>query len=83
MRIDQFVMSWLLSFISEQMIDHVIHCKYSVEIWNVLENIFSTKSKARALQLCLSLQTTKKGGRSVEDYILKMKSFANSLMAAS
>ena len=27
MRIDQFVMSWLLSSISEQMIGHVIHCQ--------------------------------------------------------
>ena len=82
MRIDQFVMSWLLSSISEQMLDHVIYCQSSTEIWNVLEHIFSTMSKARALQLHLSLQTTKKGGRSVEDNILKMKSLANSLMAA-
>ena len=37
MRIDQFVMSWLLSSISEQMLGHVIHCQSSVEIWNVLE----------------------------------------------
>ena len=74
MRIDQFVMSCLLSSIFEQMLGHVIHCQSSSEIWNVLEHIFSTKSKARALQLRLSLQTTKKGGRSVEDYILKMKS---------
>ena len=82
MRIDQFVMSWLLSSISEQMLGHLIHCQSLEEIWNVLEQIFSTKSKAKVLQLRLSLQTTKKGGRSVEDYILKMKSLVNSLMAA-
>ena len=44
--------------------------------------IFSTKSKVRALQLRLSLQKTKKCGISVEDYILKIKSLSNSLMAA-
>ena len=82
MRIDQYVMSWLLSSISEKMLDHVIHSQSSSEIWNVLEHIFSTKSKAIALKLRLSLQTTKKGGRYVEKYILKIKSHANSLMAA-
>ena len=34
------------------------------------------------LQLRLSLQKTKKGDGSIEDYILKMKSLVNSLMAA-
>ena len=83
MRLDQFVMSWLLSSISEQMLGHVVQCKSAAEkIWIVLEQLFSTKSKARVLQLRLSLQTVKKGGGSIEDCILKMKSLATSLMAA-
>ena len=32
--------------------------------------------------MCLSLQTTKKGGKSIKDDILNMKSLANSLMPA-
>ena len=31
MRIDQFVMSWLLSSISEKMLSHVIHCQSSAQ----------------------------------------------------
>ena len=81
-RTDQFVLSWLLSSISEQMLGHVLHCKSASEVWIVLEQTFSAKSKARALQLRLSLQTMKKGNSSIEDYILKMKSLAMSLMAA-
>ena len=81
-RTDQFVLSWLLSSISEQMLGHVLHCKSASEVWIVLEQTFSAKSKARALQLRLFLQTMKKGNGSVEDYILKMKSLAMSLMAA-
>ena len=45
-RLDQFVMSWLLSSISEQMLGHVVHYQYSAEIWSILEQLFSTKSKA-------------------------------------
>ena len=76
-RLDQFVMSWLLSSISEQMLGHVVHCQSVVEVWIVLEQLFSTKSKTRALQL----QTLKKGNGSIEDYVLKMKSLATSLIA--
>ena len=64
------------------MLGHVLHCKSASEVWIVLEQNFSAKSKARALQLRLSLQTMKKDNSSVEDYILKMKSLALSLMAA-
>ena len=81
-RLDQFVMSWLLSSISEQMLGHVVHCQYAAEVWIVLEQLFSTKSKVRALQLRLSLQTLKKGNDSIEDYLLKMKSLATSLVIA-
>ena len=51
-------------------------------MWTVLEQLFSTKSKARVLRLRLLLQTTKKGTRSIEEYILKIKNIASSLMAA-
>ena len=63
------------------MLGHVLHCKSASAMWIVLEQTFFAKSKARALQLCLSLHTMKKGNSSVEDYILKMKSLAMSLMA--
>ena len=62
------------------MLGHVLHYKSASEVWIVLEQTFSAKSKARALQLHLFLQTMKKGNSSVEDYILKMKSLAMSLM---
>ena len=81
-RHDQFVMSWLLSSISEQMLGHVVQYRSAAEVWSVLHKLFSTKSKARALQLRLFLQTTKKGGNSIEEYVLKMKTLVNSFIAA-
>ena len=51
MRIDQALMSWLLSFISEFMMGHVIHCTSSSQIWLTLQQLFTTTSKARVLQL--------------------------------
>ena len=46
LRIDQFVMSWLLSSISKQMLRHVIHFHSLAEVLAVLEKLFFTKSKA-------------------------------------
>ena len=64
------------------MLGHVIPCKSSAEVWSVLEQIFSTKSKAKVLQLRFLLQTIKKGSGSLQDFVLKMKNTANELMAA-
>ena len=55
------------------MLGHVVHCKTSAEIWNVFDQLFSTRSKARILQLRFSLQTTQKGADFMEEDILKMK----------
>ena len=64
------------------MLGHVVHCKTFVEIWNIFDQLFSTRSKARILELRFSLQTTQKGADSVEEYILKMKVIAHDLKAA-
>ena len=49
--LDQLVESWLLSSTSESMIGHVLHCNRASAIWITLEQLFSTKSKARLLHL--------------------------------
>ena len=81
-RLDQFLMSWLFSSISRANVWPCRPLQVIRRSVNNLEQLFSTKSKARVLQLRLLLQTTKKGTRSIEDYILKMKNIASSLMAA-
>ena len=49
--------------------------------WVALEKIFSSSSRARSMQLRLELQTTRKGSMSMIDYIMKIKSVADSLAA--
>ena len=63
------------------MLAHVIHCSTSSEVWKLLEQLFSTKSKALLLHLRFLLQTTKKGSLIIEDYILKIKSLAHELVS--
>ena len=71
---------WLLSSISESLLGHIVHYTSASEIWKNLEQLFSTKSKARLLHLRFLLHTTKKGSLLVEDYILIMKNLAHDLL---
>lgn len=49
------------------------------KVWTVLEKLFSTQSKARAMQLRFMLQTLKKGNLDFDEYILKMRNLADDL----
>lgn len=81
-RFDQFLFHWLFNSITESMLGHVLNCNSAAEIWSVLHRIFSAKSKARILQVQSLLQSTKKGSDSIDEYVLKMKGYADSLSAA-
>ncbi|KAK6137336.1 hypothetical protein DH2020_028917 [Rehmannia glutinosa] len=79
MRRDQFLLSWMLASIGESMLGHVSRCTTTSALWSVLEKLFQTSSKARILQIRFMLQTLKKCDMSIDDYILKMRSFADDL----
>lgn len=81
-KLDQFLVSWLISSISETMFRHIATCETAYDIWHTLEMHFLTDSKARVLHLRNLLQTTRKENLSINDYILKMKEFAGSLTAS-
>ena len=63
------------------MLGYVFHCTTFSEVWKILVQIFSTKSKARFLHIRFLLQTIKTGSMPIEDYVLKIKSFAHELMS--
>lgn len=81
-RRDQYLMSWMLSSIGESMLRNITRCTTAQEVWLVLEGLFQSQSKARTMQLKLQLQTKKKGDLSVDDFILKMRGYADMLATA-
>ena len=48
-RQDQYLISWLISFMSESMLAHVTRCVRASEIWFTLERLNITQSRARVL----------------------------------
>ncbi|KAL9426374.1 hypothetical protein AB3S75_033203 [Citrus x aurantiifolia] len=82
LRQDQFLLSWLLSTMTESVLSIVVQYTTSFEVWNALETLFASQSKARILQLKMQLQTTKKNAMTMSDYVNKMKNLADSLAMA-
>ncbi|KAK1577018.1 hypothetical protein Q3G72_018477 [Acer saccharum] len=81
-RLDQFLLSWLLSTVSESLIGQVTECISSLETWRTLEKLFSHQSMARTMQLRQQLGNMKKGSSSVSEFVLKVKNVGNSLKSA-
>uniref|UniRef100_A0A803NVQ8 CCHC-type domain-containing protein n=1 Tax=Cannabis sativa TaxID=3483 RepID=A0A803NVQ8_CANSA len=77
MRLDQFLLSWLMSTNYESMIGHVFNCATSSKIWNTLEQLFGTASGARQIHLMNQLQSTKKGSLAIDECLFKMKNLAD------
>lgn len=82
MRQDQALLSWQLSSMTEPILGTITGCHTSCELWTALKRSFSSQTKAKALQLRMKLQSTKKGSLSITDYYNSMKNIADSLTAA-
>ncbi|XP_071685400.1 uncharacterized protein [Lolium perenne] len=78
---DQQVLRYLLSFLSSDMLSHVLGLETSAEVWKTINSLTTTQSKARAQHLRSALNDTKKGNMSAEKYFAKMKVLASELTA--
>lgn len=52
-RQDQFVLSWILSSISDSMLGHVSRCDQAFQVWSILDELFRSQSKAHVMHLRL------------------------------
>ncbi|KAJ0962959.1 hypothetical protein J5N97_028081 [Dioscorea zingiberensis] len=78
---DQLVLSALLSLLSEEVLTHVLFLSTSFEVWSTLEHMFSSRSRARIMQIRLQLSTLQKKDLSVTDYFHRVKNLADTLSA--
>ncbi|PNX57709.1 retrovirus-related Pol polyprotein from transposon TNT 1-94, partial [Trifolium pratense] len=78
---DQTLFTWLLSTISDGVLPRVLNCKHSHEVWDTIHKFFNSVLKSRARQLRSELKNTKKLSKSVNEYLLRVKSIVNSLIA--
>ena len=79
---DHILLSWLLSSLIEEVLDTVVDCSTSLEVWTTLSNQFGARTRARILHLRTQIQTTKKSSLTIHEYYSRMKSILNALRAA-
>ncbi|GAU19342.1 hypothetical protein TSUD_336290 [Trifolium subterraneum] len=78
---DQTLFTWLLSTLSDSVLPRVLGCKHAFQVWDQIHKYFHSVLQARARQLRSELKNTKKASRSVGEYLLRIKSIVNSLLA--
>jgi uncharacterized membrane protein YgcG len=82
MALDQQVLSYLLSTMTRDVMLQVATATTAAELWAAVEEIFSSQSRARAMNTRIALATLKKGNMSANDYVAKMKALADEMAGA-
>ena len=63
------------------MLPRVLSCKHAFEVWDKIHQYFNSQMKVRVHQLRVELKSTKKGNKSITEFLLRIKAIANSLLA--
>ncbi|KAB2595796.1 hypothetical protein D8674_031246 [Pyrus ussuriensis x Pyrus communis] len=79
---DQNILIWLNSTLSEDLIPFTVGVTSSRELWQILEQRFGGVSAAHIHQLRSRLHAVQKGDLSISDYLQRIKSISDALMAA-
>ncbi|GMN71348.1 hypothetical protein TIFTF001_053389 [Ficus carica] len=80
-RFNRIIMSWIYASLTEEVMGQIVEYTTALEIWNALEQIYSSASMARIIELRNQLQFLKKGRMTAMEYIQKLKSLCNTLAA--
>ncbi|KAF8364907.1 hypothetical protein HHK36_033117 [Tetracentron sinense] len=78
---DQFILSSLNATLTPSVSTHTIDLSTSKAVWVALETTFAQHSGVQSMHLRGELQSIKKGIFSIADFLLKIKSLADSLAA--
>lgn len=79
---EQQVLSYLLSLLSRDVLTQVATLGKATEVWEAIESLFALQSRARVINTRMALSTTKKGNKTVAEYVGKMKALADEMSSA-
>lgn len=78
---DQTVLGCILATVTEDILAHIMSAPTSRQAWTILERMFASRTRARAIQTRAQLAVAKKKGTPAADYFRHMKTLADSLAA--
>lgn len=69
---EQQVLSYLLLSISRDILVQVVSIPSAAGVWQAIEGVFASQSRARVINTRMALETTQKGNMTVIEYVTKM-----------
>nr|ABF99203.1 retrotransposon protein, putative, Ty1-copia subclass [Oryza sativa Japonica Group] len=78
---DQQVLGFLFSSLTREIRSQVAGAPTAAAAWKTIENTFSTRSHAGAINVRLALTTTQKGQSTVTEYVSKMRALGDEIAA--
>ncbi|KAK1699417.1 hypothetical protein QYE76_016176 [Lolium multiflorum] len=79
---DQQVLSYLLGALSPEILALAVGMEHAAEVWELVNSMYTSRSKANVTHLRAALSNTKKLNMDADQYVAKMKGFATELIAA-
>jgi len=76
---DQLLLAWLFNSLSSPILAQVLNCATASKLWLKLQQIYTSQSLAKILELKLKIQTIKKGSDTCSQYIQKFQAIADQL----
>jgi len=79
---DQAVLAYLLNSLMKEILTQVAMLDTSAKVWATIIDMFSSQSRARVTNLCITLANSQKGSMTTTAYFSKMKALADDLASA-
>ncbi|XP_062203134.1 uncharacterized protein LOC133905394 [Phragmites australis] len=79
---DQQVLGFLFSSVSRDVLMQIATSKTAREAWRAIASMFTSQTRARSLNIKLSLVTMQKGNLSISEYFVKMKALGDEVAAS-
>ena len=76
---DQTLLVWLQSTLSKSVLLRVLGSNHSYQVWEKIHEYFSLHTKSRARQLCTAMRAVTLDGKSIDEYLRKIKGYVNEL----
>ncbi|XP_062076240.1 uncharacterized protein LOC133780651 [Humulus lupulus] len=79
---DQLLLGWLYGSMTESIATEVMSCDTSAALWTALETLFGAHSRSKMDEVRTKIQTVRKGGLTMSEYLRQKRQWADVLTLA-
>lgn len=79
---DQQVFSYLLTTLPREMAIQVATCHTTAELWNTVQGMLASHTRARTVNVRIALANLQKGNSNITEYVGKIRSLCDELVAS-